>query len=169
MCSLSTLSSQRASETAHSITNLASSSYATAQSRVHNLSEGMIAELQKLQNQTNTLSASIQSSIQASKDQLQTQVAPQIHQTYTEISAVLSATIADFNEILRKKDTPLPEKVTLVGKEVRERVSPILETIKHGLAEILARGKAAESATTKETVAPAEAQANGHAAPESEK
>jgi hypothetical protein len=133
--------SQRASETAQSINALASSSFTSAQSRVHNLSENMIAELQKLQAQTQSLSASIQSSIGASKSQIQTQLGPQIQQTYAEISNVLSATITDFNEILKKKDTPLPEKVGLVGKEVRERVSPLLETIKKGLTEVLARAK----------------------------
>ncbi|KAJ3545381.1 hypothetical protein NMY22_g2462 [Coprinellus aureogranulatus] len=133
--------SQRASETAESITTLASSSFAVAQTRIHTLSENMLVELQKLQKQTNTLSASIQSTVQSSKSQLQTQLGPQIQQTYTEISSILSATISDLNEVLRKKDMPLPEKVSLVGKEVRERVSPVLETIRKGIFEILARGK----------------------------
>lgn len=101
----------------------------------------MLSELQKLQKQTSALSASVQSTVQSSKSQLQTQLGPQITQTYSEISSVLSATISDLNEILRKKDTPLPEKVGLVGREVRERVSPVLDTIRKGLSEILARGK----------------------------
>ncbi|KAF6762110.1 hypothetical protein DFP72DRAFT_1041544 [Ephemerocybe angulata] len=132
---------QRASETAQSINSLASSSFTSAQGRVHALSENMLAELQKLQSQTNALSTSIQSSIQTSKSQLQTQLGPQIQQTYSELSTVFSTTIADLNEILRKKDTPLPDKVGLVGKEVRERVSPLLDAVKKGFAEILARGK----------------------------
>ncbi|KAJ2931749.1 hypothetical protein H1R20_g5374, partial [Candolleomyces eurysporus] len=142
---------QRASETAQSINALASSSFTSAQSRVHNLSENMVAELQKLQAQTQSLSSSIQSSIEASKSQIQTQLGPQIQQTYAEISTVLSHTIADFNEILKKKDTPLPEKVGLVGKEVRERVSPLLETIKKGLTEVLARAKGSTPPTPTST------------------
>lgn len=133
--------SQRASETAQNINSLASSSLASAQTRVHTLSENMLSELQKLQTQTTTLSTSIQSSIQTSKSQLQTQLGPQIQQTYSEISAILSTSIADLNDILKKKETPLPEKVGLVGKEVRERVTPLLDVIKKGVTEILARGK----------------------------
>ena len=132
---------QSATESANSINALASSSYTNAQDRAHALSENMLAELQKLQTQTSSFAASIQSSINNSKSQLQNQLAPQVHQTYSEISSALATTVSDLTEILKKSDAPLQDRVVLVGKEVRERVSPLLETVKKGFADILARGK----------------------------
>jgi hypothetical protein len=101
----------------------------------------MLAELQKLQSHTSSFAATVQSSIDNSKSQLQTQLAPQVQQTYSEISSALAVTVSDLTEILKKSDAPLQDRVVLVGKEVRERVSPLLETVKKGLADILARGK----------------------------
>ncbi|EAU84786.1 hypothetical protein CC1G_00305 [Coprinopsis cinerea okayama7 len=132
---------QRATESAQSINSLASSSFANAQTRVQALSESMLSELQKLQSQTASLAASIQTTINTSKSQIQNNLAPQIQQTYSEISSALGDAISDLTEILKKKDTPLPEKVGLVGKEVRERVTPLLETVRKGFSDILARGK----------------------------
>lgn len=51
---------------------------------------------------------------------------------------------------------PLQEKVSRVGQEVRDRVSPLLESVRRGAAELLARGK---------TEASHAAESNGTAAP----
>ncbi|KAF8219643.1 hypothetical protein L208DRAFT_1448686 [Tricholoma matsutake] len=128
---------QRATETAQSITQLASSSITSASTRIHSLSDTMLVELQKLQASTSAISASLQS--QAS--QLQTQIPPQVQQTYAELSSSLSSAVTDFRAILTTKDLPLQEKVGRVGHEVQERVAPLLESFKKGISELLARGK----------------------------
>jgi len=105
---------QRATQTAHTITELASSSLTTAQARIHSLSDTMLQELQKLQNSTASLPKSLQSSFPD-----------------------LSATIADFRNIVVAKDITLNEKATKVGQEVKERVSPILEDVMHKVKELV--------------------------------
>ncbi|TFK28740.1 hypothetical protein FA15DRAFT_664777 [Coprinopsis marcescibilis] len=144
---------QRATETAQSINSLATESVSSAQARVHALSESMLGELQKLQTQTSTLAASIQNTINSSKSQIQTQLGPQIQQTYSEISSALTHAITDLSDIL-KKDVPIQEKVGLVRDEVRERVGPFLETVKKGVTDVLSRSKdIAEEAPVGETKA----------------
>jgi len=128
---------QRATETAQSITQLASSSITHASTRIHSLSDTMLVELQKLQTSTTFLSASLQS--QAS--QLQTQIPPQVQQTYAELCKSLSSAVTDFHAIVTTKDLPLQDKVGRVGHEVQERVAPLLESFKKGISDLLARGK----------------------------
>ncbi|TFK44975.1 hypothetical protein BDQ12DRAFT_642067 [Crucibulum laeve] len=125
---------QRATETAHTITTLATSSLNTAQSRINTLSDNMLAELQKLQASTAALQSSLHSS-----SQIQSQIPPQIQQTYAELSAALTATVNDLKAIMTQKDLPLQEKVGRVGHEVKERVTPLLEGVRKGVSEVLTK------------------------------
>ncbi|KAF8957329.1 lipid droplet-associated perilipin protein [Flammula alnicola] len=132
---------QKASETAHSISAIATSSLNTAQTRIHTLSDNMLAELQKLQASTTALSSSLQSSLHNSATQIQSQI-PQIQQSYADLTAAISSTVNELSAIVTTKDLPLQEKVTRVSKEVQDRVHPLLETVKKGVADVLARSKA---------------------------
>ncbi|CDO71039.1 hypothetical protein BN946_scf184844.g43 [Trametes cinnabarina] len=108
---------QRASATAHSLTELASSSYGAAQSRVHALSDTMVAELQKVQASTTALPSTLQAS-------------------FHDVSANLASTINDLSAILKSPE-PLPEKVHKVRDTVQERVQPILDTATARVQEVL--------------------------------
>ena len=109
----------------------------------------MINELQKLHDSTSHLAASLQSGVQGS--------ASHIHQAYTEVSAALLDTVHNLASIVKEKDLPVQEKMSRVGKEVQNRVTPILDTVKKSASDVLARSK--ETAPTGDT--------NGHAASES--
>ncbi|KAI0765874.1 lipid droplet-associated perilipin protein [Trametes elegans] len=113
---------QRASATAHSLSELASTSYDAAQSRVHALSDTMLAELQKVQASTAALPATLQAS-------------------FHDVSANLSATINELSTILTSPE-PLPDKVHKVRDTVKERVQPILDTATTRVQEILGALKA---------------------------
>ncbi|KAI9062098.1 lipid droplet-associated perilipin protein, partial [Trametes sanguinea] len=108
---------QRASATAQSISELASSSYGAAQSRVHLLSDNMLSELQKVQAST----AALPSTLQAS---------------FHDVSANLTSTINDLSAILTSPE-PFPEKVNKVRDTVQERVQPVLDTATARVQEIL--------------------------------
>ncbi|KAF9477880.1 lipid droplet-associated perilipin protein [Pholiota conissans] len=142
---------QKASETAHSISAVASSSLANAQTRIHTLSDTMLAELQKLQTSTTELSASLQNTLSNSATQFQSQV-PQIQQSYADLTAAISATVNELSTIITTKDLPVQEKVTRVSKEVQDRVHPLLEAVKKGVSEVLSRVKPTEE--TKESDKP---------------
>lgn len=118
---------QRATSTAHSISDLASSSYVTAQTKVHALSDTMIQELQKIQTSTATLPSQVQSSLK-------------------DVSEGISASIHDITAVL-KSDLPLSDKVGKVGSTVQERVQPLLEAATNRVQEMLktisSRGKEA--------------------------
>lgn len=101
-------------QTAHSITDLASSSLTNAQASIHALSDTMLQELQKLQASTASLPQSLQSSFPD-----------------------LSATISEFRSIVTSKDITLNEKATKVGLEVRDRVHPLLEEAKKRVRELV--------------------------------
>ncbi|KAF8633132.1 hypothetical protein AX17_004633 [Amanita inopinata Kibby_2008] len=158
---------QRAIDTAHAITHVASSSIVTAQNRIHNLSDTMLLELQKLQSSTASLSASLQTSaastLHDSTSQIQSRIPPQIQQAYNDIATRLSSTVSELSSIITTKDLPLQEKVGRVGKEVREQVSPLLETIRKSVSEILARGKAEASGESSRSPSPFGGGSNGHA------
>ncbi|KAH9848713.1 lipid droplet-associated perilipin protein [Lenzites betulinus] len=113
---------QRASATAHSLSELASTSYGAAQSRVHTLSDTMVAELQKVQASTAALPATLQAS-------------------FHDVSANLTSTINELSAILTSPE-PLPEKVQKVRGTVQERVQPILDTATARVQEILGALKA---------------------------
>jgi hypothetical protein len=151
---------QRASETAHSISTVAASSLATAQTRIHTLSDSMLAELQKLQTSSTELTASLQNTLHSSAAQIQSQI-PQIQHSYADLTAAISSTVHELTAIVTTKDMPLQEKVTRVSKEVQDRVQPLLEAVKKGVSEVLARSKVAEAKAT-DAVTDA-ANGNGHA------
>ncbi|KAI0628605.1 lipid droplet-associated perilipin protein [Trametes polyzona] len=113
---------QRASATAHALTELASSSYGAAQSRVHTLSDTMVSELQKVQASTAALPATLQAS-------------------FHDVSANLTTTINELSAILTAPE-PLPEKVQKVRLTVQERVQPILDTATARVQEVLGALKA---------------------------
>ncbi|KAI0365811.1 lipid droplet-associated perilipin protein [Pilatotrama ljubarskyi] len=113
---------QRASATANSLSDLASSSYGAAQSRVHALSDTMVAELQKVQASTAALPAALQSS-------------------FHDVSTNLTSTINELSAILTSSE-PVPDKVNKVRDTVQERVQPILDTATARVQEILAALKA---------------------------
>jgi hypothetical protein len=104
----------KATETAQSITAIASSSYTNAQTRIHGLSDKMLAELQKVQATTASLPQSLQS-------------------TFPD----LSATITDLRNIITQKDLPHNEKVNKVGQEVKDRVNPLLDVVSNRIKELL--------------------------------
>ena len=119
-----------------------SSSIATAQSRVASLSDNMLAELNKLQNSATGTSFkdSLQTNLQSSASQIQSQI-PQIHQSYTDLSAALSSTSGELRSIMTNQDLPLQEKIGSVGTEVRERIQPLLDSMKNGVSKVLARSE----------------------------
>ncbi|TFY64549.1 hypothetical protein EVG20_g5908 [Dentipellis fragilis] len=98
---------QRATETAHNISNLATSSLGAAQAKVHSMSDTMVQELQKIQASTSALPAHLQASFKPVQEGIQS--------TITDLSTVL------------KSEIPLNEKVTKLGDTVQERVKPVLE------------------------------------------
>lgn len=152
--------SQRASETAHSISTVAASSLVNAQTRIHTLSDNMLVELQKLHTSSTEFSASLQNTLHSSAAHIQSQI-PQIQQSYTDLTAAISATVSELSAIITTKDLPVQDKVTRVSKEVQDRVQPLLESVKKGVSEVLARSRAAEAKVV-ETVNGA-ANGNGHA------
>jgi hypothetical protein len=145
---------QRAMDTAQAITQLASSSISSAQKRVHELSDTMLQELQKLQSSTASLSASLQSTASSTLHESTSH----IQHAYHDVSSHLSSTVSELSSIVTDKNLPLPEKVSRVGREVQEKISPLLEAFRKSLTEVLARGKEeAHSATNG-----AEPRSNGH-------
>ncbi|KAF8069071.1 lipid droplet-associated perilipin protein [Lyophyllum atratum] len=135
---------QRATKTAESITELTTSSIANANTRVHNLSESMVIELQKLHNAANSFTASIQSSVRDSTTQIQNQIPPQIQKSYTDLTNNLSASLTELRKIMAT-DMPLQDKVGRIGQQVQCSVSPVLEAMRNGLSELMARGKGGAS------------------------
>ncbi|KZT07021.1 uncharacterized protein LAESUDRAFT_699384 [Laetiporus sulphureus 93-53] len=136
---------KRASETAHDISTLASTSYGTAQTKVHQLSDTMLAELQKIQATTAALPAHLQAS-------------------FHDISTHLSSTIHDLSAIITSPD-PLQEKVHKLRDTVQERVNPLLEAATARVHDILGAvtGRAGEKEAQAEGTAKGVAR-NGSAA-----
>lgn len=125
------VSSQRATDTAHSISSLASSSLVAAQTRAHALSDTMISELQSLQSSTSALPAHLQASFKPIQDG--------ISSTITDLRAVVTS------------DLPLNEKVGKLGETVQEKVKPVLESAKIRVQEAV--GKVLEKKTQAEAKA----------------
>ncbi|OAX35921.1 hypothetical protein K503DRAFT_773002 [Rhizopogon vinicolor AM-OR11-026] len=105
---------QRATETANNISSLASTQINNAQTRIHTLSDTMLLELQKIQHSTAELPQTLRA-------------------TYPDVSK----TITDLGDIVADRDLPVTEKVNRVGKEVKERVSPLLEKLTQRIGELL--------------------------------
>ncbi|KAI0266113.1 hypothetical protein BC834DRAFT_824178 [Gloeopeniophorella convolvens] len=108
---------QRATETAKSIQNLASSSVAAAQSKASSLSDTMIVELQKIQAATAALPANLQSS-------------------FKPVQEGITSTIADLSSVI-KSDLPLNEKAGKVRATVQDHVTPVLESASARLQEAI--------------------------------
>ncbi|KAF8549439.1 hypothetical protein OG21DRAFT_1469968 [Imleria badia] len=126
---------QKAIETANSIQGLASASITGAQTRIHSLSDSMLAELQKLQQSTAALPQTIQS-------------------TYPDISK----TITDLRDIVTTPDLSVGDKVHRVTEEVRQGVQPMLEKLSQRISDL-----AKVIGTKKEEVRAAAQNDNGHA------
>jgi len=131
---------QKASETAQSIRAATSSSLASAHSRVASLSDTMLAELNKLHCSATAFKDSLQTNLQSSASQIQSQI-PQIHQSYTELSAALSSAASELGSIITNQELPLQERLGRVGTEVRERIQPLLDSMKKGVSKVLARSE----------------------------
>lgn len=105
---------QKATETANAIQDLASTSLTQAQVRIHTLSDSMLQELQKLQQTTTALPQTLQS-------------------MYPDISK----SVKGLRDIITTPDMPVSEKVNRMGKEVKERVSPLLEKFSQRITELV--------------------------------
>jgi len=137
---------QRASDTGQAITAAAASSLSSAQSQLQSLSDTMIQEIHKLHDLTWDFTASLQSGVQGTASH----GVSQIQHAFAALSGALSATAHELTSIV-KEDLPVQEKMSRVAKEVQTRVTPLLDTLKKGVSEVLSRSK--ETTST-----------NGHAA-----
>jgi hypothetical protein len=142
-----TISRNRASVTAHKIIETASSSYVLAQSKVHELSDTMLAELKRIQAGTYKLPSQVQSSLKDVSDGLTTS----IH----DLSGILSS------------DAPLNEKAGKIKDTVQQKVQPLLDAATSRVQEILkavsSRGQEAkETAEGKAKEKTQNGAANGH-------
>ena len=97
----------------------------------------MLAELVKIQNSAVSFKDSLQSS---ASSQFQSQM-PQIHQSYTDLSAALSSAVSELSSIMTNKELPLQEKFGKVGVEVCERIQPLLDSMMHGVLKLRARSE----------------------------
>lgn len=117
---------QKASDAAHKVSEVASTSYGAAQDRVHVLSDTMMQELQKVQVRISICSRFSHSEVRYS--QTSTSHLPEAIQTsFHDISARLSSTIQDLTAILNDPQASVGEKVHRVRDTVTQRVQPILE------------------------------------------
>lgn len=79
----------------------------------------------------------------------------QLPQTLQATYPDISKTIADLRNTITNPSLPVPEKINRVGREVKERVSPLLEKLTQRIGEIISvLGSKAEEAedTTKANV-----------------
>ncbi|KAJ3865948.1 hypothetical protein EV359DRAFT_37729 [Lentinula novae-zelandiae] len=151
---------QRATETARSLSNTASSSLSNVQAKLHAVSENMIAELGKLQSQATSLSASLQASASKTIKDPTAQLPPQVQQRYAELSSVLQAqassasatyaelsnhlasTVSELRSIMAAENVSIQEKATKVTHEVSVRVQPLLEVLSRNAQQAIgARGE----------------------------
>jgi hypothetical protein len=148
---------QKATETIYKLNDSLASTYTSAKdrsvalgkdatTRVQTLSNQIIQELQRAQNELQTSTASLPASVQA-------QLAP--------LRQSLSQTVADVSAILRDSAIPASEKVTKIGSAVQERAGPLLEKTVKALKEAAFGSKKEE--TKEETNGSAEPTTNGNA------
>lgn len=76
--------------------------------------------------------------MQNSAAQMQSHI-PQLQQSYTDVTAALSSTANDLSTIVTAKDISYQEKATRLGKEVQDRVTPLLDVVKRAVSEVLSR------------------------------
>ena len=100
----------------------------------------MLEELNKLQNSAASFKDSLQTNLQSSASQIQSQL-PQLHQSYTDLSAALSSAANELASIMTNQDLPLQERIGRVGTEVRDRIQPLLESMKNSVSKVLARSE----------------------------
>jgi len=129
----------RASVTAQTIIESASSSYVLAQSKVHDLSDTMLAELKKIQASTYQLPSQVQSSLK-------------------DVSDGLTASIHELGGII-SSDVPLNEKASKVKDTVQQKVQPLLDAATSRVQEIL-KAISSRGQEVKENVQ--NGSANGH-------
>lgn len=98
-----------------------------AQKRVHDLSDKMVHELQKVQQSSASLSSSLSSSLHSASATQQ--------EAFNDISAALVTTISDLRGILGEQ-IPMNEKMSRVGAEINNKVRPVLDTITKKVSEI---------------------------------
>ena len=110
----------------------------------------MVSELQKLQSSTASFASSFQTTLQSSASQLHA-IQPQIQQTYADLATSLTSTANELANIIKQKDLPVQEKVSRVSKEVRDSVTPLLEAVRKGVSDLLARGKSQASELSEPT------------------
>lgn len=125
----------------------ASSTYSVAQSKIHELSDTMLAELKKIQASTYQLPHQVQSSLRDVSEGLTTS----IH----ELSGIVSS------------DAPLNERAGKVKDTVQQKVQPLLDAATCRVQEILkvisSRGQEAkETAGEKVQENAQNGSANGH-------
>ncbi|KAH8825843.1 hypothetical protein DL96DRAFT_1610057 [Flagelloscypha sp. PMI_526] len=120
---------QKAEQTAASIQNLATTSYASTTSRIHGLSDSMLVELQKLQASTASISANLTTT--------STESVAKIQETFGTLSKEFGETVHSLHVILLEKDLPIQEKVSKVGAEVQSRVQPLLENVRKTVENLI--------------------------------
>ncbi|KAF9446037.1 lipid droplet-associated perilipin protein [Macrolepiota fuliginosa MF-IS2] len=144
----------RATTIAHSITDQGTPKMANAQDRVHQLSDTMLAELQKLQESTAAFSSSLQSTATST---VQSRIPPHVQSAFADLSHTLSTTISDFRSTITAKDTTLQEKVGRIIAEVRERIVPVLGSVTKVVGDTLhLNGPPPPTATNGEAESPVE-------------
>jgi hypothetical protein len=126
---------QRATETAHKITTVATSSFESANARVHQLSDNMLSELQKLQASTASISESFQATATTATSTVRSHIPPHIQEAFSEFSQNLSNATAEFSSTITAKDIPLQEKASKLASEVRERIVPLLGSLTKGVGD----------------------------------
>ncbi|KAG2038367.1 hypothetical protein BDR03DRAFT_992208 [Suillus americanus] len=116
---------QRATDTANSISTLTASGFNNAQATAANL----LSEMQKIHHST-------------------TQLPQTLQDAYPDISKA----VVDLRNVITDPSLPVPEKINRVGREVKERVSPLLEKLTQRIGEIISilGSKAEEAQNTAE-------------------
>ncbi|KAI0298656.1 hypothetical protein B0F90DRAFT_1632353 [Multifurca ochricompacta] len=149
---------QRATETAKSIQNLASSSVNAAQSKASTLSDAMISDFRRFRFVAYTCIAFVnRPHVLAGRDcrppsNLQTSLKP--------VQDGISKTISDLSSVI-KSDLPVNEKVSKVRTTVQDHVTPVLETAAARLQEAIRSLTARTEAARESGESQAQATENG--------
>ena len=125
--------SQRATETVYNLNVTITSTYNTAKgkgasisadasTRVHELSQSMIQELEKLQATTKSLPANLQTSLKPLTD-------------------AVSTTVTELRAIIVNNDATVSEKATQVAGTVQQQLQPLLELTQSLLNKLFAYKK----------------------------
>ncbi|KAG7095495.1 hypothetical protein E1B28_006234 [Marasmius oreades] len=123
----------RSVDTAQAIVSAANSSVALAQDRVQALSDIMIVQIQNLRSQLHELAGTLQSSAAAAYTNSSQQI-PELQKSLRDLRSEL-------HEIIVAKDVTFQEKAARAGNQVKERVAPLLESMKRNITEFSAKSK----------------------------